>query len=112
MSQGRGQIPTVTSLCAYCHRVFWFSLFALAMACMAVYIVSFVSYIIFYQGFYLHTEFAFVTAGIIFVGFLYYILCYQFKYKTEIIIQKPGIIGQWFSAKKQRICPLVEFKDD
>lgn len=100
-----------TDLCRYVQRIFWFGLFALAIGAGMLYVVSFFAYLIFYVGFWQHPALASgIAVGLVIVACVTYLVK---KWRDDHRFDPrppPSLARQWVSAKKQKICPLVEFE--
>jgi hypothetical protein len=100
--------PDTTNLCSYCQRIFWHGLMWFSLASLILYIVMY-GYL--YNGLYLHTVKTLIGTLIVVAIFTVIILIvgrhdfFPKKYNDR----PPSLFKQWLSAKKQRICPLIEF---
>lgn len=101
------RVPYQTNLCSYCQRIFWVGLFWFLMGAAVLAMASGLLFWIFYTGFYLHTMRAFAVTGAIavIVGATYLYV----KWKDRP--RQPGLVSQWVTAKKNRVCPLIMFED-
>jgi hypothetical protein len=104
----RYDVPQETNLCNYCQRIFWLGLMHLFLGSMVLFLVLALLYAIFVQGFYYHTGLSFIILGAI-VAVIGGTLGYAW-WADSREYREPGLVGQWVSAKKQKICPLVEFE--
>ena len=106
------RVPETTNLCSYFHRVFWLSLAYLMLGFMLAVIACAVSYQVFYVGFWQHTKIAFIWLGVfvlvigLIIGAVWW--AEERKYRDK---KEPGLFGKWIKAKKEKVCPLVEFED-
>lgn len=112
----REEIPEETDLCRYCHKVFWqligigvlASMILTAIGCCLVLL-----FMLAYQGFYLHTL---TTLKVIGVGIVVVVpIVFYVRWLNNKNVRKASnsnLVSQFISAKKQSVCPLVEFSDD
>lgn len=111
-------IPHAVPICvAICNTFFGIVfLFSSVVSFLLVLVVASL-YWIFYEGFYLRTKISFIVLGavlalvaITIMSFWYFHIRPIENMETEKS-RKPGIISQWISAKKQKICPFITFED-
>lgn len=99
--------PPSTDLCRYCHRVFWQIVARIVFVCMVGITLAVIGYGVIYEGFILHTKITFAATGVIVllvtsVGAYFYWL----NHKGD---EPKTLVGKWVAARKQRVCPVVEF---
>ena len=108
--------PTNTNLCRYVRRIVLAGIFATALASYCAVLTGYVLYGVLYHGFYLHTKIAFIVLGILAaLASMVAAIRYERKRRAERLAEEPkkrepSLLRQWLSAKKQKVCPLVEFK--
>ncbi len=96
--------PRRTNLCAY----FWKTVLGLGMTTLAITLaVAFMVLIGF--GFYNHTAIAFMILGGIvgIVGFIFLCVYLNDVYQDS----EPGLVRLYVKAKKDKVCPLIEFEE-
>ena|SRR5271165_439740 len=102
------EVPTTTNLCSYCQRIFWHGLLWFFLASTIIFIVGY-GYL--YSALYLHTIktiiYTLVVIGIFFSIVL--LACWREIFHKKYNDRPPSLFKQWLTAKKQRICPLIEF---
>lgn len=116
-SFGNDYRPKSTDLCHYCHRVFWQIVYYAMLGSMIAAIVVFglyaVTYFLIYQAFCLHTKITLIAAGALIVVFTMVVsYAYWFSSDTRLKAEPNTLLGKWLSAKKQKVCPLVEFDEE
>jgi hypothetical protein len=74
---------------------------------MMVTMVAGMCYFVFYMGFYQHTAISFKLFGglLMLIGAFITIR----SWRRSMRYSEPGLVRQWVRAKKQRVCPLIEF---
>ena len=112
-----GKVPKRTNLCFYSQRIFWSAALYLIAGSMLLVAFSIVLWGIFYLGFWKHTGISFAILGglvaitTVSIGAVMY---KERRARREISHpgekHEPNIFFQWLSAKKQKVCPLVEFE--
>src|ERR1017187_275473 len=106
------------SLCSYVQRIFWMSL----VVAIPISVIASCAGVILYGfgcAFYYHTVNTFIYAGLfillcsIILGICYFFIEYLPNKKThsDDPDKEPGIIGQWLQAKKDKVCPIIDFED-
>jgi len=103
-------IPTETDLCRYCHRVFW-QVVGIAMIIFTIGVVLALLGLILYKGFWLNTGTAFAVTGIaaLVIGAIY--LYNRWLNGSPKPKQEPTLASSWMQARKENVCPLVEFEE-
>ena len=99
------------SLCSYVQRLFWVSLFAAAgVAVMAVCVGVIVS------GLVVATITHPVVVGCVVLGCAIYVSTMRppwsnFLFRQHTIKGPQGLVASWVKAKKEKVCPLIDFED-
>ncbi len=107
-------IPEQTDLCHYCHRVFWQLVLRAFLGFLIAWLVGLagvVLYIYTVQGLYHHTVGTLIGTAIaaaLIVGVIFYNRWLNGKYATTT--EAKTLAGKWLGARKERICPVVEFE--
>lgn len=109
----RGDLPSSTDLCRYCHRVFWQLFIRGLMVVMVGALLWMLGYGALYQGLFLHTKVALIVGGSIAAVIGAIILYARWlhgdrKYKPE----PKTLVGKYARAAKQGVCPLVTFNEE
>lgn len=101
--------PNETDLCRYCHKVFWSVLGLSVFFSMVAFLVGLLCYLVLYLGLWQHTGMTLlVGAGLaVLVGTVY---LYD-KWLNGKRTVSTGVVGSYLSAKKAKVCPLIEFVD-
>lgn len=103
--------PSSTDLCRYCHRVFWRLMVYLLLAVMSIYVIGMIGYFVFYQGLFHHTLLTLGIGAVIAVGITALVLYNRWLDGNKTKAEPATLVGQYLSASKQKVCPLVEFKE-
>lgn len=112
----RENVPEETDLCRYCHKVFWQIMGIAALAGMilaGVGCLLVLAFMLVYQGFWLHTLTTFKVIGVgiaVIVPIVLYVRWLNSKSVRKV--SNGNLVTHWVAAKKQSVCPLVEFSDD
>jgi RsiW-degrading membrane proteinase PrsW (M82 family) len=103
--------PSSMDLCRYCHRVFW-QLFLRAALVFTVGTAAFLFCFGFiYKGLICNTKPTLIMSSIL--GTLIILMVLYNKWLDSYNKNKAEpktLVGKWFAARKQKICPMVEFK--
>lgn len=109
---GDNYLPDQTNLCSYVQRIFWITLGHVFIYVLLVFaillLVGFVG-LLEYQGWRYHTMGTAIGHGsvVVSIGLLaLYAATTDANYDRE-----PTLVGKWISAKKQGVCPLIEFEE-
>lgn len=109
-------VPDETDLCRYCHKVFWQLMGIAAMAGMFVMAIGCVLGLVgifLYRGLWLNTEITLRVIGVIApIVLLVYLYHRWLNGKRRPSSNNTGLVKSWMTARKQSVCPLVEFSDD
>ena len=101
-------VPTSTDLCRYCHRIFWHGLLYIVMVIAAFFVVG---YSFIYKGLIQNTFITLTICGVL-LGIVGIIVLYIMWLKRDRGYKEPKtLVGKWAQARKQQVCPLVEFVD-
>lgn len=103
--------PESTDLCRYCHRIFWRLALYMTLIAMTIFSVGMLAYGIFYKGLYQNTMATLILTAIIgvVVGSLY--LYNRWLNGNKYATEPKTLIGKYAHASKQKVCPLVQFKE-
>ena len=96
------------SLCSYVQRIF---LMSLVVAVPISILASCAGVMLYALGcaFYYHTVQAFIgVASFILLCSIILGICYFYFDDPD---KEPGIIGAWLQAKKDKVCPIIDFED-
>lgn len=104
-------VPTSTDLCRYCHRIFWRGFLYIVMAIMVIAAFFVVGYAFIYKCLIQNTFITLTICGVL-LGIVGIIVLYIMWLKRDRGYRKPKtLVGKWVQARKQQVCPLVEFVD-
>jgi hypothetical protein len=108
-------VPDKIDLCRYCHRVFW-QVISKALAClMAVGCVGALVYG-FYVAFILHFILSMECLGaallLLACPISYVTWLNHQRHPWEPVKEPKTLVGKWLQARKQRVCPMIEFTDE
>lgn len=100
------------SICGYIQRLFWVSL----LYATVVGIVLTIAVYDFVMAFIHHPLVVSITlgGGLAFIAIVYGVIHYffvRYSYDDDKPVKKPSLFVEWFRAKKQKVCPLVEFEE-
>jgi hypothetical protein len=103
------------SLCSYVQHLFWGSLMYGVLFAMLAVSVGDLLYGIGHV-FYYHTAVAFMCLGsfVLFAATVFGIFYFFVEYlpnRNKRLDKEPGIFGAWWQAKKDKMCPLIDFED-
>ncbi len=109
-------VPDETDLCRYCHRVFW-QLLGIAALCGAILFCAGTLLVgaamILYKGFWLNPGIAFPVTGILAAVITVLVLYKRWlKGSPKHSTNDANLASSWVAARKQKVCPLVEFTDE
>ncbi len=112
--EDKWRVPEETDLCRYCHRVFWQVLGIAALAGMVLVCIGCLLGLLgmfLYKGLWQNTG---VTLTVLAIGgaIIGLIVLYVKWLKGGPKKQNTTLLGSWASARKQQVCPLVEFTDE
>lgn len=109
-------IPKDTDLCRYCHKVFW-QLVSIGMLASMLLIfaggILLLTALLLYKGVWLNPMIALKVVGIggaIIVPIVLYNRWLNSNRKTKAV-KEQNLLVSWVAAKKENVCPLVEFTD-
>ncbi len=107
--------PSETDLCRYCHRVFWQVLGLAVLAALLIVTIGgglFMLGLAFYKGLWLNTGTSLLVlasiAAVIGVVYLYT----RWLKGSPKPKQDDSLVGNWMAARKENVCPLVDFEDE
>lgn len=103
--------PQTTDLCRYCHRVFWQLVGRLLIVLVICFALWMSGWLFLYKALYLHTLLTLIIAGVIgvVVGIIALYVRWMNGHRYD---QEPTtLLGKYAKASKDRVCPLIEFKD-
>lgn len=106
----RSLVPHDTDLCRYCHRVFWILAFYGFLAILGAVFVGMCAMMLYFVGAasIAHTGTMAKIIGSIVCAIVPVAL--YMKWINRSHSEEPKtLIGKWFQARKQKVCPLVEF---
>lgn len=108
-----GETPNYyPNLCSYVQRIFWLGiLYYIILALLALLVISMLSYTILYMGLYQHTKITLMIMGgaAALLGSIALFFHWRDAHCTQC--RNPSIFKQWITAKKERVCPLIDFKN-
>lgn len=112
---GNTWVPEHIDLCRYCHRVFWKMMSYVLGAALALGILGSIVYAIYCVA--IHFLLVVELIGIILVVLVVLILpgfyIYWLNSRPNIYNPEPKtLVGKWLQARKQRVCPMVEFTSE
>jgi len=104
-------VPHTTDLCRYCHRIFWQLMFYVLMGLIALTMLYLACYCLIYRCLILHP-----LATLIFVGVVATLLAaitfyHRWLNRNRSYQEPKTLVGKWMRARKEQVCPLVEFTD-
>lgn len=108
--------PASTDLCRYCHRIFWQLVSYAILACLALAAVSgcvFLAYMLIWKALIPHFGTTLLVVGVIAAVIIAIGLYSRWLNGKRQYDQEPRtLVGQYLNAKKEKVCPLVEFDDE
>lgn len=102
--------PDTTDLCRYCHRVFWQLMARLVIAFILVALAGGVVFGLGYKCLYQHPLGTLEVLGIM-TAIAAAIVFYTRWLDSKRASEPTSLLGKWMQARKQKVCPVVEFDE-
>lgn len=111
----RESVPEETDLCRYCHKVFWQAMGIAMVVAMVVALIGLSLAMLFMlgRGFWFHPLVALKITGVIIAVVVPIVLYTRWLNSKRVYKPAPkGLVSHWMTARKQSVCPLIEFESD
>lgn len=106
------EAPLTIDLCRYCHRIFWRLIGISFLVAGTAYVALVLLYLLLYMGLWRNTGVALSCIGAI--GLVIGAIQLYSRWLNIPVkpVESQGLVTNWLSARKQQVCPVIEFSDD
>jgi|SRR5271166_3176398 len=106
--------PVSTDLCRYCHKVFWQVMGWICFVIMLATLADVIAYCFIYKGLVCNTVPTLIVTGVLLSGVVLVWLYARWLHRGRnppVNHEPQTLVGKWAHARKQQVCPIVEFTD-